>query len=154
MFLHVFYSWLLTQIIHPFLLVLFFYIKVGPDQSILTFNPAIIILLTIVSSIASLPCLFFGWLFLGVIVHSSYTLTLKFLLWLLATAGLVISNFWIFMLYLNGKNMFVMDEQLIESLLMSIPGILSIWLVSVTRVQQFRNLIYNQQNNNQVTDLV
>ena len=154
MFLHVFYSWLLTQIIHPFLFILFFYITDGPHEAFFTLNPGDIMLLGFISSIASLPCLLFGWLFLGIIIYSNYTVTLKFLFWILVTAILVVLNFWILILVLNDGDAFLNHEEFeLAPFLIAIPGIASIWFASMIRISQFRNL-NKKQINPQETNIV
>ena len=142
MFLHVFYSWLITQLLHPILVIALSYVLNG---SIDLLEPGFIFLFAIGSVVISSPCLLLGWLSLGLIVYSDHTVVAKFVLWFLATGILVVLNFFILalILYRNFQ---------VELLFMTIPGILSIWISSVIRWKQFQKLVYieNQPVNSYV----
>jgi hypothetical protein len=147
MFLHVFYSWLLTQVFHPLCMVLLGFILNGAANDSFEWSMEFIFLFVLVSLIASLPCLLLGWLFLGLIVYSNYTVTAKFIFWLVTAAILVILNFWALVLFFD-------PGFRLEYFLAAVPGIISIWTASIFRVRQFQKLIYKQQNNDHATDLV
>jgi len=134
MFLHVFYSWLVTQLLHPILVIALSYVLNG---SIGHLEPGVIVLFVIVSVLISSPCLLLGWLSIGLIIYSGYAAVIKFVLWLLATGTLVILNFFILGLILYGRFQF-------EFLFITIPGILSVWIVSVIRWKQFQILVHSE----------
>jgi hypothetical protein len=138
MFLHVFYSWSLAQVFHQLLLAIFFGWLYGLGGG---WDLTIVILFI---ALLSTPCLLFGWLLLGIIAYSRYTVVTKFLLWIFTSTALVLANFW-FVLLLYG----IGDAQL-SHVILAIPAVLSIWLASILRIRQFRKLItveYSLPNN-------
>jgi len=74
-----------------------------------------------------------AWLFISPIIHSNYTITAKFFIWLATTAILVILTLWIVILFFG-------DGLQLDALLAAIPGILSIWTASIIRLRQFQKL--------------
>ena len=143
MFLHVFYSWLIAQVLHP--LVLIFSIWVFNDSS--GYVPrSSYFYFVLFSAIASLPCLLLGWLCFGMIVYADYTFEAKFLIWLTTAAILVILNLSIIIL--------VFDNRLeAKDLLIAVPGILSIWIALFIRLKQFHrlNIIENNLSEDQMS---
>ena len=143
MFLHVFCSWLVAQVLHPFIFV--FSIWILNDLS--CYVPwSSYFYFVLCSAIVSLPCLLLGWLCFGMIVYSDYTFTAKFLIWLTTAAILVILNLWIIIL--------VFDKRLhAEDFLIAVPGILSIWIASSIRLKQFYrlNIIENNLSEDQMS---
>lgn len=135
MFLHVFYSWLVAQVLHPLILILSIWIFNGSAGYIPWSSYFFFFLF---SAIVSLPCLLLGWLFFCLIVYSGYTFAAKFLLWLASAATLVILNLWIIIL--------VFDNGLDSTdLMIASPGILSIWAASLMRLKQFQKLDHSEQ---------
>jgi len=129
MFLHVLYSWLITQIFHPLL----FLISLCGLHGWFSVQAEDIFYFILLSAVVSLPCLLLGWLCIGIIVHSNYTTTARFFIWL-ATAGmLVILNLWMIILFIHIGFQF-------RDFLIAIPGIISIWIASVIRIKQFQKL--------------
>ena len=129
MFLHVFYSWLIAQVFHPVLFVVSLWLLGGWFPV----NPEDVFFFILISMLVSLPSLFAGWLFIGPIIHSNYTIAAKFFMWLASTAVLVILTLWIIILVLDGGRH-------LESLLAGTPGILSVWVASIIRLKQFQKL--------------
>ena len=130
MFLNVFYSWLIAQIFHPIIFMFSLWLFNGR----FFINAQYILYFLLVSIPVSLPGLFLGWLCMGLIAHSNYTIAAKFFIWLATTATLVILSLWIVVLFFDGGLQ-------LEFLLAAIPGILSIWIASVIRLKQFQRLI-------------
>jgi len=132
MFLHVFYSWLLAQLFNLLLLAALGWLDSGLSFAYADVADKTLIFLA--TAILSLPCLLFGWLFLGIIVYSRHTFTMKFSLWMGTSAVLVLINIWA-VLWLFGV------ENFHSNYFVAIPAILAIWLSSIIRVQQLRKLI-------------
>ena len=130
MFLNVFYSWLIAQVFHPIIFMFSLWLFNGR----FFINAQYIFYFLLVSIPVSLPGLFFGWLCMGIIAHSNYTIAAKFFIWLATTATLVILSLWTVVLFFDGGLQ-------LELLLAAIPGILSIWIASVIRLKQFQRLI-------------
>ena len=143
MFLNVFYSWLIAQVFHPILLIALSYVLNG---SIDPLEPGLLLLFAIASIFISSPCLLLGWLSIGLIVGSGYSVTANFLLWLVTTAILVILNFFALALILYGNFQ-------CEFLFITIPAILSIWIASLIRWRQFQelNIIGNSSSQNEMS---
>jgi len=132
MFLNVFYSWLIAQVFHPILFIASLWLLDGR----FFINVEYIFFFLLISILVSLPGLLAGWLCMGLIAYSNYTITAKFFMWLATTALLVILTLWIVILFFDGGLQ-------LEFLLAAIPGILSIWIASVIRLKQFHKLIYS-----------
>jgi len=131
MFLHVCNSWLLAQLLHPLLFILSGYFWSGEPLPLAAF-----IIIFVFSSIVSMPSLFLGWLFLSIIVYSEYVIPLKFIFWLLTSAALILLTIWILILVIGG-----LEEEMLRNFLYAIPGIISIWVVSIIRYRKFRKLV-------------
>src|SRR4051812_25584855 len=144
MFLFVSISWLLAQLVHPFMFLLGVYLLTGESLP-----PRSIVIIFIFSAAISSPCLLFGWLFLSFIVHAAYIVALKFLFWLLTSAALIVLIVWIGILIIGDE-----EDNFLRQFLVAVPAIISIWTVSILRFREFRNLIYKQTNTNNENDMV
>jgi hypothetical protein len=133
MFLHVFNSWFVSQLIHPIVFFPFLYLIDGPFGNL---PISVLLLFILISMVISCPSLLFGWLFLGSIMQSDLTITAKFSLWLFASAITVILDLLLLMLICLPYG-----EIEAQYLVVGIPGILSIWITATIRLRQFRNLI-------------
>ena len=129
MFLHVFYSWLIAQILH----LIFFTVSLWLLDGRFFIDAEYVFYFLVASSIVSLPTLLLGWLCMGLIVYSDYTVWTKFFIWLATSAILVILTLWILILFFDGG----LEPQVF---LAALPGILSIWVASVIRLKQFHKL--------------
>jgi len=97
------------------------------------------LLFLIVSVGVSLPCILFGWLIIIPIVFAELTVMAKFLVWIFATAIIVMLDLWIFYLIIVNR----MEFQ-IRDFVIALPGILSIWIASIIRYKQFQNLVHKK----------
>ena len=138
MFLNVFYSWLIAQVLHPVVYIVALW-AISGYFGMSAAAVADIFYFFAFGLIVSLPSLLLGWLCMGLIVHSSYTTLAKFLLWIVATAILVILNFWIIILFIDRGFQF-------QDFIIAIPGIISIWIASIIRYKQFQKLNITENN--------
>src|SRR4051812_8549037 len=129
MFLNVFYSWLIAQVLHPILFMVSLWLFDGR----FFINAEYVFYFLLISILVSLPGLLSGWLCMGRIVAAHYTISAKFFIWLATAAMLVILTLWIVILFFDGGLQ-------PEFLLAAIPGILSIWIASIIRLRQFYKL--------------
>ena len=136
MLLHVFYSWLLSQIILPIMFLILSLLLGGSVNDFFTEDG---LLFLIVSVGVSLPCILFGWLIIIPIVFAELTVMAKFLVWIFATAIIVMLDLWIFYLIIVNR----MEFQ-IRDFVIALPGILSIWIASIIRYKQFQNLVHKK----------
>ncbi len=146
MFLHIFYTWLLSNFFHLFVFITLSMIR---DHSVYIPGPgdfSIGVLILGASLIASVPCLLLGWLCLYIINTSLYPGGIKFILWLATGPSLVFFEF-LFVL-------FVTDQMDIELFLFSIPAITAVGLAILIRYGQFRKLTCSTKLNNHEANLV
>ena len=146
MFLHTFYTWILSNLLHPILFILLMIIK-GNDAEVFDsrfFTETATFLA--VSLIISLPCLLLAWLCLYLILSSPYSTETKFMLWLTTGPSLVFLEFLFLFLIIN-----VME---FEIFLFSCPGIAAVGISILIRYRQFEKLIYIPKIDNHETDLV
>jgi len=73
MFLNVFYSWLIAQVFHPILFIASLWLLDGR----FFINVEYIFFFLLISILVSLPGLLAGWLCMGLIAYSNYTITAK-----------------------------------------------------------------------------
>ena len=147
MFLHAFYTWLLANLLHPLMLAAGISITTGNVHFSLTGETiSNLFEFLFYSMLFSLPCLLLGWLFLGIIVFSSYPGPVKFILWFLVTALVIFLEVFT-ILYLS------QEEIEWELLLFAIPATGATWVAIALRWNQFKNLII-QQTKNYEDDLV
>jgi hypothetical protein len=145
MFLHIFYTWLLANLLHPvmfFLAALIMREAPGFDQNLFE----IVLLLLAYSLCLSAPCLLLGWLCLYLIICSPYSGDARFVLWLVSAVLLIVLEF-LFIL-LAGD---ILD---LEFLLYSLPGVAAVGTSILIRYRQFKKLIHIPKINNHETNLV
>ena len=135
MFLHTFYTWLIANLLHPLMFLFFFFFRDGSFSSLFNAEtPEICLLIFIFSLLISLPALLAGWLMLGMIVLSSYTVMARFMMWLICASALVLLSFLLLSLFLDG----VIDPEIIS---LSVPGIVAASFSICIRYKHFRKLI-------------
>jgi hypothetical protein len=146
MFLHTFYTWLLSNLLHP---VLFVILSIITQNYPGIFNPHFFIdAVTFFawSLVISLPCLLLGVLCLYLIINSPYSAGTKFMLWLATGPSLVFLEFLFILLVMNLVE--------IEILLFSFPGIAAVGISILIRYWQFEKLSYSPKIDNHETNLV
>ncbi|HEY6505112.1 MAG TPA: hypothetical protein VIZ28_14145 [Chitinophagaceae bacterium] len=148
MFVHILFTWLLANLLHPLLLALAIYLPEGDTGffSVAEFI-SVLIQVSFYSLIISLPCLFLGWGLLYVIVSTKDIILVKFIEWLFASAMLIV-------LELMGIIFLVDDSVEMEHLLFTLPAIGATWIAIAIRYKQFRNLIGEHKTNDPESDPV
>ena len=137
MFRHLLYTWLLANILHP---VLFFLIQIGVGgsrpinqadlvESFLSFSAA--------SLVFSAPCLLLGIAVLYLIRFTRFKLPARFILWLFASAMMVVLMF-------AGLLYFFLQNVELGELKFAFPAIAATWLAIIIRWRQFKDLDYLQ----------
>lgn len=144
MFLHTLYTWLLSNLLHPFLFMIFLLVGEGSAGSFCSDNLIIELSFFTASLIISLPCLLVGWRCLYLIISFPFSGNSKFLIWLITAPVLVFLEF-LFILFIS-------DFLEIEFLVFSIPGMTAAMISILIRYKQFRKLshipkIYNHETN-------
>lgn len=135
MFLHTFYTWFIANLLHPLMFLLFFFFRDGNFSSLFNVETAeICSLIFVFSLVISLPALLAGWLLLGMIVLSSYTVFARFMLWLICASALVLLSFLLLSLFLDG----IIDPKIVS---LSVPGIVAVSFSICLRYNHFRQLI-------------
>lgn len=141
MFLHILFTWLLANLLHPLLLALVMYL--GDGDSLFLNGAGIItglIQFSFYSMLISLPCLFLGWGLLYVIVSLKDSILVKFIAWMITTALLIIFEFMAIV--------FLVDEPVeIGLLIVVVPAIVSTWIAIGIRHKQFTNLVHQPGTN-------
>jgi hypothetical protein len=146
MFLHTFYTWLLSNLLHP---VLFILLPIITGNNTDIFNSEFVndtVIFFRLSLIISLPCLLLGWLCLYLILNSPYSAGTKFILWATTGPSLVFFGFLFMLLFMN-----LMGA---EILLFSFPGIAAVGISILIRSRQFEKLTYTPKIENHETNLV
>lgn len=146
MFLHTFYTWLLSNLLHPLLFMILSVVRKGSAGSFCSDNLIIELSFFTASLIISLPCLLVGWLNLYLIISSPYSGNSKFLIWVITAPLLVFLEF-LFILVIS-------DFLEIEFLVFSIPGMVAVMIAILIRYKQFRKLSHLLKINNHETNLV
>jgi hypothetical protein len=146
MFLHTFYTWLLSNLFHPILFVILSIIR--QDYPGFWEQHLLIDAVTFFacSLVISLPCLLLGWLCLYLIINSPYSAGTKFMLWLMTGPSLVFLEFLFVLLVMN-----IME---VEIFLFSLPGIAAVGISILIRYRQFEKLNYMPKIDNHETNLV
>lgn len=143
MFLHTFYTWILSNLLHPILFMLLLILK---ESSSGFFDFSSTVVFFTVSLVISLPCLFLGWMCLYLILNAPYSTGAKFIVWLATGPSLAFLEFLFMLLVIN-----LME---IEILQFSFPGIAAVGISILIRYGQFGKLIYIPKIDNHETDLV
>ena len=146
MFLHTFYTWILSNLLHYILFIIILIITEGnPDifDSSLFISAVIFFCLSV---IISLPCLLLGWLCLNLINASPYSGGIKFLLWLVTGPSLVFFEF-LFILVLTNQ-----IEN--EDFLVILPAMTAAGMSILIRYRQFEKLNYTPKIDDHETNLV
>ena len=146
MFLHTFYTWLLSNLLHPVLFILLLIITENNTDILNSGFVTAIVTFFAVSLVISLPCLLLGWLCLYLITNSPYSAGTKFMVWLTTGPSLVFFEFLFILLF--------MDLIETEIFLFSFPGIAAIGISILIRFRQFEKLTYTPKIENHETNLV
>jgi hypothetical protein len=145
MFLHIFYTWIVANLLHPVFIFLGFYIVDGypifTGEGLQFFFPALMY-----SLLFSIPCLFIGWLCLYLVSITPFHNDTKFLMWLFVAPLLVFMEILVILL-LEGN----VD---VEELVFALPGIGAVAVAILSRYVQFQNLNNIDETTNHETDLV
>lgn len=145
MFLHIFYTWLLANLLHPVFIFLGFYLMEGypifTGEALQFLFPVLVYLL-----LFSIPCLFIGWVCLYLVSITPFHNDAKFLMWLFVAPLLVFMEILVILL-LEGK----VD---IEELVFALPGMVAVAVAILIRYVQFQNLINVNKTTNHEADLV
>lgn len=146
MFLHIFYTWLLSNLFHPFVFLLLSMIR-GHATSFLNAEVFTIGLIFFGASLLfSVPCLLVGWLCLYLINASPNSAGTKFMLWLIIGPSLVFLEV-LFILFCTGQ----IDIQI---LLFSFPAMIAVAVAILIRHRQSERLFYSPKMDNHETNLV
>lgn len=145
MFLHIFYTWIPANLLHPVFIFLGFYLMNGDpiftSEAVQFFFP-----LLMYSLLFSIPCLFIGWLCLYYVNITPFSSDVKFLIWLFVAPLLVFIEILVILL-LEGN----ID---VTELKFALPGMAAVALAVLSRYVQFQNLNSISETNNHETNLV
>jgi hypothetical protein len=147
MFLHTYHSWLLTQLLQPFLWILFSFFVAGDNSSLDPDTITIILFISFFSLLCSIPCLLLSWGALYLITQSPFTVFGKFCLWITAVLFIAVSAFVIVLLSQQ-------ERILLKDFLLITPTIGATTLAILIRHNQFQKLIYSTETNYHETNLV
>jgi hypothetical protein len=127
---HIAYTWLWANLLHPFILLLYF------DEGNFSFSTdtmASLLQGIAYSLLFSLPALFFSQLAGYLITRMHAAMIIQFLLWVIIAPLIVLLNFLLVFL-VGGRDSFYLFE-----LNVAIPAILAVTLVVLLRYQSFFN---------------
>lgn len=130
MSVHTISTWALANLIHPFIMLLFFALYEGGTWGMgsLSIMPFIFIF----SVVVSLPALLLSRIFLGIIKHTDLTWHGKYALWLFAAPMAIVIELLVFN--------FISLRLDVESLHLFAPSIIATIIAILIRLKQFRSL--------------
>jgi len=133
---HVFYTWLLANLLHPIIFFAQLLFETGEGDMHVSFGFLDPFLLFVMASCAiSLPGLLVARPLFGLIIDKAKDEALVFVLWLVSVAALAFLSFVAFSLLIAGS---------IELLELSIPAVISSVLAVAFRFYQLKQLIQKQ----------
>jgi hypothetical protein len=147
MFLHAFNTWVVANLLHPFLI---FGLERMNGHSGLIFCNNIFsdfFLAYLLSFFSSLPCLLGAWLIVEKIVLSDFSPLARFFIWLVSSSVLVLAE----VIFMTGNISSVFNLEMFSA---AMPGILVVSAAIIIRYKQFQNLIHSFQKNKHENDLV
>jgi hypothetical protein len=132
-FLHVFYTWLLTNLLHP---VIFFCIPffTRDESGLDSFFLAVVMGITLFTLFVSIPGLFIGWMILNQLKQWPAMADVKFIIWILLILVIIFCSYQLLLYVIEGP-VWRYDD-LIFVLPVSVAGFLAI----VFRYRQFIKL--------------
>ncbi|MGN6294926.1 MAG: hypothetical protein ACTHMV_19405 [Chitinophagaceae bacterium] len=138
--LHSFNTWLVANLIHPFLILImdlidpaFFY-----DMDFLA-EPSLLSMIFFFSFILSLPGLLLAYACLRIIVPAPHSYQVKLVIWALAAPGIIAFGAMVAMIIFGDFNP--------GGLIVCMPAMLSAMLSVLIRYQQFKRLIVQHEIN-------
>ena len=126
-FLHVLFTWVLSNILNPVLLLIYFFIE---EDGFDTGNEANLFLMSFYIMILAIPSLLMAWPALFLIMNSKYEGFEKMLLWILACITSIILN-------ISGVMFLIFGEFVMEMLWLSLPASISLIIITLIRVNSF-----------------
>jgi hypothetical protein len=136
--LHTFSTWLVANLIHPVMMA--FASLILPEVFFnLHEEGGLIVLLTFVLLLVSLPCLLTGWLCLMIIVPAPHSLQLRFLVWMVAAPCIIVLQGLIMMLFAGTTSP--------GMLIGLVPAMLAVLLSVLIRYRQFKQLTVQHEIN-------
>lgn len=90
MFIHIINTWLLAQILLPFIFILFSFFLYTSGLSI---GDSYFLIFIVLAFFASIPSLLIAWILHYVITNAGISLTEKFIAWMIAVAVAIFLNF-------------------------------------------------------------
>lgn len=136
MFLHVFNTWLIANLLHPLLVFLFSVLFFFDGASVPVFNGEMIEIMLYVlafSLLLSLPCLLVATLCFCHIADMKYTVTSRFVCWLFAATGSVFFCLWGLIL--------LFDIAAFQTIIYALPAIAATGIAVLIRYRQFVKII-------------
>ena len=130
MYLHVVNTWFIANLLHP--VILFFYFE-GAEN----FEPEMIgfgLQFLVLSFLFSLPSLLLGMGIIYTLFKLSFSVTGRYILWLIVTLLIVIINFWIIFYGFSGAHINKNDFEII------IPALIATGITVITRHAPFFQL--------------
>lgn len=136
--LHTFSTWLVANLIHPVMMV--FASLILPEVFFnLHEEGGIIVLITFVLLLVSLPCLLAGWLCLMIIVPAPHSPQLRFLVWMVAAPCIIVLQGLIMMLFAGTTSP--------GMLIGLVPAMIAVLLSVLIRYPQFKQLTVQHEIN-------
>jgi hypothetical protein len=133
LFLHVFYTWLLTNLLHPFMFFLIPAFNSG-EFKMDSFQIEVVTGITLFTLFASIPGFMLGWLILYKLAEWQERVLVKLFAWMLAVLVITIGNYIIFLYILGGPDIDM------ESLFFAIPVCIAGPVAIAIRYRMFYNL--------------
>jgi hypothetical protein len=140
-FQHVFYTWLLSHLFHPFVFAFYLIILGEGDPT------AIIPVLFIAGPVLALPSLLLGWMFLKYLYNNTNNSSISLCIWMLMVPIAISLNYFFLVLIIDRPA--YLDEE--AGLLL--PGIVSSCIAVLFRVPQFQQL-FTSKNTEHENNLV
>ena len=137
-FKHVFYTWILSHILHSILFCLADYLQSG------SFDIGIAAAALLLGPVFSIPALLVSWYLLRLITAVTASVTIRIGLWFLCT--LIALAFNLFFIYFLGYDLFT---KFIEALQFITPAIIACWIAILLRQQQFQYLFTSKTYDNE-----
>jgi hypothetical protein len=148
MFLYIFNTWLIANLIHPLVIMAFGFVTYGHGGILLYADMAKGYLLVLgISLLCSLPFLLIGWFLLGIVILSKHTHLVRLVSWITASAIYVFLEVVSLALILG-------ISLTPNTFSLAIPGILAVTAAITIRYKQFQKLISLPQTNNHENNLV
>ena len=90
MFVHTINTWLVAQLFHPFIFIIYFLLRNDPGGN---HWGVAFFFISIFSFFASIPSLFFAWLLQYVLTKTNFSLPEKFIAWMISVVVAIFLNF-------------------------------------------------------------